>query len=604
MEDEASPFETSEMMGSFLASTPLLEASWNLCSRANATAPGSFLTGQVESADLIAFSGTEFVNGSEADTDDLVPLAGVLGGLFSALDCRDGSSRGGGTDDERVMVHAGLLKRFLSIFESPGLQNRMKAMEERKRSVVLTVLCITFGSPLLGNKSLIRAILRQRWGGNFCHVVMRHDIVPRLLFAPLASLNTQLLCLLRCGQLPMMCPHSGQPAIQISNEQKAQLLRFVLDFAEARLTTTDEDMGTGLFWPFGTYLFCSEGGAICVDGHNTVATAKLLHLILATATATSCIDDHLKYGECVQKISLQFLKTKGFMEGNPPESSYEAGLALALESSGLASQELISISARDCLQTVRQINVAPTLNCANLAKCLSKITRNRAQIEWYKASCDVSDEQMGYYDSFKQNQASMREAHVNKFRIKLARFWDGVINMIDNNELPYDFHTRSKWINASHFYQLLVEPLDIAEYYRTGMHHKQGHYLKHGRERRHEIFDKWWKGKNINEEENKRRNFAGLTQDSCFWARVEEAQESLEKVRSERNPMKLAELWQGVEEVAEYARKLIENKRVSKDVLAKKSSYSLLEEELVQLRDMKSKLQQFPPQFPGLLRMN
>lgn len=247
----------------------------------------------------------------------------------------------------------------------------------------------------------------------------------------------------------------------------------------------------------------------------------------------------------------------------------------------------------------KRMGRAPNLNSANLAIGLSKITPLRAQIEWYKASCDESDDQMGYYDSFKFRGASKRDFKVNMNRIKLAGFWNELIRMLETNQLPHDFHKRAKWVNASQFYKLLVEPLDIAEYYRSGMHMKKGHYIKHGRERRYEIFDKWWRERNVTEEENNTRSkFASQTQDTCFWAKVEEAREWLEDVRSESDPRKLSLLWQSIDEFEQYARRMVERKEVSKDVLSKNSSYSLWVEEL---RVLKLQQQKFPPQFPRFL---
>ncbi|GAB4855715.1 Lipase-like pad4 [Ancistrocladus abbreviatus] len=615
MEAETSQFETSEMMASLLASTQLLAKSWKLCNIANTVAPGSFVMDQVGSTGFIAFSGIRISDGSESFPDELVSPGSARDGLFSALD------RHAGEDEEPVMLHAGLLKVFLSMFDDPSFQTQMKATVEKSKSVILTghsiggamaslmaltllsylenvlsppqVLCITIGSPLLGNESLSKATLRQRWGGSFCHVVMKHDIVPRLLFAPLASLDTQLHCLLQFWQLKMISPHSGGSAVQMSDPQKAQLLHFVLQYAEAKASTTEQKRN-GFFWPFGNYFFCSEEGAVCVD--NAEANVRLLHLMLATATTTSCIEDHLNYGECIDNMSSGFLTRKSFMKGTLPESSYEAGMAMALESSGLFGQESISRAARDCLHMVMQGGSTPNLNGAKLAIALGKITPYRAQIEWYKECCAQSDDKMGYYDSFKRNQASMREAYVNRCRIMLAVFWQKIIRMIDNNELPYDFNKRGKWVNSSHSYQLLVEPLDIADYYRSGKHNIKGHYLQNGRERRHEILDKWWREMNANKEQTKRSRFASLTQDSCFWARVEEARETLEKVKGESDSRKLGELWESIGKFESYARRLIETKEVSEDVLAKSSSYSLWVEEL---EELKSKLQQFHPQFPS-----
>lgn len=206
------------------------------------------------------------------------------------------------------------------------------------------VLCITFGSPLLGNASLSRAILRERWGGNFCHVVSKHDIMPRLLFA-LPSLS-QLHVLLQYWHLSMTnSPQysSDKLAFQLRNEDISELFRFVLFHLQAlaqaeQETPTTSSTGTS-FWPLGSYLFCSQEGAICVD--NALSVVKMMHLMLITASPSSSIEDHLKYGDYVGKVCIQFFNQRSFMQADLlPESSYEAGVALALQSSGIDSQVL------------------------------------------------------------------------------------------------------------------------------------------------------------------------------------------------------------------------------------------------------------------------
>lgn len=251
--------------------------------------------------------------------------------------------------------------------------------------------------------------------------------------------------------------------------------------------------------------------------------------------------------------------------------------------------------AKEALKKAKKLGRTRNLNSANLAIGLSKINPFRAQIEWFKASCDNSAEQMGYYDSFKQRGASKRGFKVNMNRIKLAQFWDSLIDKLEANELPYDFHKRAKWVNASQFYKLVVEPLDIAEYYRTGMHLVKGHYMQHGRERRYKIFDKWWKTENDTDNPTARSRFASSTQDSCFWARVEEARDSLIKVRAEGDARKFLKMLEDVTKFDQYAKRLIENKEISQDVLAKNSSYTKFIEEW---KDLQSQLQLLQPQFP------
>ncbi|KAK7318419.1 hypothetical protein RJT34_03119 [Clitoria ternatea] len=618
--NETSPFESSEMLATFLSSTPLLSESWSLCRQASA-APffRTFVAERVGGVVYVAFSGVQ-PGGSDPDWRSLVPLASIGGEpLFSSRRSKEG--------EEPVMVHAGMLNLFFSLFNSFQKQMLEIVGNPDSKSVVITghsiggataslctlwllsylrsicssvsLLCITFGAPLLGNQSFSEAISKERWGGKFCHVASNHDIMPRLLFAPITPLTTQLNFLLQFWHFSMTSQE--KLSLQLSEKEKAELFTAVLDYLEAAATQDGEAASVPiLFHPFGNYLFVSEEGAVCVD--SPTAIVKMMHLMFASASPSSSIEDHLKYGDYVNNMSSQILKRKCCsMQSNIPDSSYEAGLELAIQSSGIANQESAMISAKECLKTTRRMGPSPTLNAASLAVSFSKIVPFRAQIEWYKSWCDKQDDQMGYYDSFKSRGSSKRDMKVNINRYKLARFWDSVIDMMEKNELPRDFDKRAKWVNASQFYKLLVEPLDIAEYYKKGLHIKNGHYLQHGRERRYDIFDRWWKDNRtratngqVNEERSK---YASLTQDSCFWARVEEARDWLNCVRSERDTNKLALLWDKIENFEKYAMQLIENKEVSYDVLAKNSSYSTWVEDLRELKQLKTKVERFPHQF-------
>ncbi|KAL6284353.1 hypothetical protein ACE6H2_015282 [Prunus campanulata] len=194
-------------------------------------------------------------------------------------------------------------------------------------------------------------------------------------------------------------------------------------------------------------------------------------------------------------------------------------------------QESASEPAKECLRIVRRLGRTPNLKCADLAVRFSRITPYRAEIEWYKGSCDKSDEKLGYYDAFKQRGSSKRGHKVNMNRHKLLHF---------------------------------------------GMAME---------ERRFEIFDRWWTEKRVNEEKNSKRiKFAGLTQDSCFWNKEEEARECVANVRSESDARKQALLWDSINNFEMYAARLVERKEVSEDVVAKNSSYKKLLEELTELR--------------------
>ncbi|KAL2247080.1 UNVERIFIED_CONTAM: Lipase-like PAD4 [Sesamum indicum] len=450
-----------------------------------------------------------------------------------------------------------------------------------------SVFCITYGSPMLGNEPFSQAILQERWGGNFCHIVAQHDIVPRLPFAPSFPSDVE-----RLRALFM------QLALQLSDENKAELFDKVLACIEARFgpAAGDDHQERRRYWPFGSYMIFTDKGSVCLD--NGTAIIKLLYLMLAEGSANSCTDDHLKYEDYVTKVCLHYLVKRRLLEVSFSESSSESGIALALQSSNISShQESVYGTAVNCLATARQLGWRRNLNTAKMAVSLSKINPFRAELEWYKTYCDRSEDLLGYYDSFKRRGASKRDFKVNMNRLRLGCFWDDLIDKLEKNQLAHDFHKLSKYVNASQFYKLLVEPLEIAEYYRTGMHREKGHYVEHGREKRFKIFDRWWGNRKVGDEESKPRSmYASLTQDSCFWAKVEEARDLIFNVTREPDPRRHLLPLDKIQKFEQHANGMIERKEVAVDVLAKNSSYNLFREEWSCL---KSQLQLLPSQFPG-----
>ncbi|KAK4426760.1 Lipase-like PAD4 [Sesamum alatum] len=602
MAPETSQFESSEMLATFLASTPLLEESWRLCSHANAAAQRSFAVNVVGQVAYVAFSAVQMVESGR----NLVELERCGRGILGSFPCHVEGKKA-------VMVDGGLLQLFLSFYSSQAFQNKISEIFSTSKSVVLaghslgggvaslsalwllshirttttksspTVFCITYGSPMLGNEPFSQAVLQDRWGGNFCHIVAQHDIVPRLPFASSFPLDVE-----RLRGLFV------QLALQLSDENKAELFDKVL--ASRFGPAAGDDQERSWYWPFGSYMICTDKGAVCLD--NGTAIVKLLYLMLAEGSANSCIDDHLKYEDYVSKVCLQYLQKRRLFEVSSSESSSESGIALALQSSRISShQEPVFGTAVICLATARQLGWRRNLNTAKMAVSLSKINPFRAELEWYKTYCDRSDDQLGYYDSFKRRGASKRDFKVNMNRLRLGCFWDDVIYKLEKNQLAHDFHKLPKYVNASQFYKLLVEPLEIAEYYRTGVHREKGHYVEHGREKRFKIFDRWWGDRKVGDEESKPRSkYASLTQDSCFWAKVEEARDLIYNVTRETDPGRHLLLLDKIQKFEQYANGMIERKEVSVDVLAKNSSYNLFREEW---SGLKSQLQLLPSQFPG-----
>ena len=81
-----------------------------------------------------------------------------------------------------------------------------------------------------------------------------------------------------------------------------------------------------------------------------------------------------------------------------------------------------------------------------------------------------------------------------------------------------------------------------------------------------------------------RSKYAGLTQDPCFWARVEEARELTERAKVDHDAPSLAMKLRSLREFEGYSGELVESKEVSIDVLAPQSSYTLWVDEWEELK--------------------
>ncbi|KAK3118054.1 hypothetical protein QOZ80_9BG0693560 [Eleusine coracana subsp. coracana] len=640
-EEEASMFETSHVLGALLASSPLLARAWDRCVAATAAASGFVQShGGGGETVYVAFSGVEAalsaaaagvgaaVAGGGADAFAPDGLGGdVARGLFAPLVAAEPDGAAG----EPVAVQALALHSFLKLSGCPDFQ--MLLNQIRGKPVVFTghslggtiaalaalhylcissssstcapappVLCVTFGSPLLGNEALSRAILRERWGGNFCHVVSQHDIVPRLLFCPLGAVPAHFILGMQLQQWPERNSHGGVATAITARmaDTDQEVLRQMIQTnisavaMEQKLDALVAPAGSP-YRPFGTYVLCSPDGAACVD--NPTAAVQLLYATFASRSSSGMESPevaHSCYTNLVLKMPQYLLRKRCLrVDNTSAASNYDAGVSMALAATGINGQLRQATEASSVRQWLRASKCAgrrPSLNCAQLATKLGRITPCRAQVEWYKA---LFDYQMGYYDAFKQRRSPKKFNRADMCRIKLGQFWDGVLSMLDAGQLPHDFHRRAKWVNAARFYQLFIEPLDIADYHRNNLHRTRGSYLLHGRERRYELFDRWWKargctGINIiaapSSSRRRRSKNAGLTQDPCFWARVEDAREMMESAQRERNPAELVMKLEELQEFERYADDLVARKEVSVDVLAPQSSYTLWLEEWKQLK--------------------
>ncbi|GLJ44995.1 hypothetical protein SUGI_0947200 [Cryptomeria japonica] len=327
--------------------------------------------------------------------------------------------------------------------------------------------------------------------------------------------------------------------------------------------------------PFGSYMFCSTQGAACIEDREVVL--KMLYFIMQSTeencvdrVAGSCISYHTGYGQMLENITECLFNETNI--ANPiSNSSFEMGIALQMEAIGVGAQNEHALLAT---RTAGEVKNKQDMNIAELNYKLSNHQSNMAELEWYKLCC----KDHGYYDSFKEHN-NKKDIHADGCRIKLANFWDEIVKMVENHELPGDFQCQNKWINSGNTYRKLVEPLDIAHHYR---HKGDESYLSPGvRPHRHVVLEKWMKDKEqtrigrSDRTKKPRTKFSSLTEDSCFWAHLEEACKTLASLQQEQQQLLVinSELKGGLEKFEDYVWNRIKVRSISAEVFLEESSF-------------------------------
>lgn len=160
---------------------------------------------------------------------------------------------------------------------------------------------------------------------------------------------------------------------------------------------------------------------------------------------------------------------------------------------------------------------------SDLEELRRKIEIRINELEQYRNQCLTIG--LGYYDAFKNKTRRDLDFQANLGRLDLAALWEKI------ELLGINVSQSEDWRRLATHYRLLVEPLDIANFYRLGKDEDTGGpYLSHGRPRRFKTFQQWLEDNEggINNQLRAPAISADepaasmLTQDSCLWAYVEE----------------------------------------------------------------------------------
>ncbi|OIT02258.1 PREDICTED: protein EDS1L-like [Nicotiana attenuata] len=464
--------------------------------------------------------------------------------------------------DEVAMVNEAFASRFEHILNNSPLKIEVeKAMSDGKQIVfaghssggpiaILAALwclehcctrpndnlvypyCITFGSPLVGDRIWSHALRRENWARYFIHFVMKYDIVPRILLAPLSSFQEWLQAI-----FDFINPKSRNyqhEAVVRSNDASKNFFMTVMKSASSvasyaacnlkgctnlLLETVSNIVQLSPYRPFGTYIFCTGNGKLVVV-ENPDAVLQLLFYCAQMSSETEVeevvarsLNEHLLYRKEMQEsLEMQDVVHLNNLTDIPLSSNAIALASDEVVTMNLALNDLgLSTRARLCLRAAGEWEKQKRKNEEKIDGNKNSIMEGLSKIQEYQIKCNI--QKVGYYDAFKL-QETIDDFNANVKRLELAGIWDEIIEMLKRYELPDSFEGRKEWIKLGTQFRRQVEPLDIANYYRHLKNEDTGPYMIRARPKRYRFTQRWL--------EHEERVQTGERSESCFWAEVEE----------------------------------------------------------------------------------
>ncbi|CBI34971.3 unnamed protein product, partial [Vitis vinifera] len=165
-----------------------------------------------------------------------------------------------------------------------------------------------------------------------------------------------------------------------------------------------------------------------------------------------------------------------------------AGIVMDLEIIGFDQTKLLRHNI-DINTVIRILGVEARIlahkNKASDAKKLNDIKIHMAQLEWYKKKS--KDLNKGYYDCFK-NQGSKRDIKIEQYRGHLTIYWKDMVAQVQRKPQKEGASFRTSWLYPGTTYRRMVEPLDIAAFYREG----RTDYINNGRSPHYKLLQQWY----------------------------------------------------------------------------------------------------------------
>ncbi|KAG5223824.1 senescence-associated carboxylesterase [Salix suchowensis] len=366
-------------------------------------------------------------------------------------------------------------------------------------------LCVTFGSPFIGNHGFQKAVLDcSNWNSCFLHVVGNKDLFPKA---------------------------------SISHNDTAQ--------------SASEDYKKG-----------------CASVDDLEVVSRLLE---STRRQAPCEAQEIDYYVGI----VNDLKSKVIIRENSQlDLSFmqplKAGIILQLEAIGVEmntqrqQQKVDNNNLISKLEEREKVLVEEQAKTIDSIQKLNQIKIKMVQLEWYKKFC--RNKEIGYYDCYK-NQLWRRDSEVTRLKKFLTNYWKNLVETF----------IRATWLYAGRNYRRMVEPLDIAEYYRENGNRD---YQTHGRSRHYILLEQWQEEEDANKltsspNNKKKEDVSGvLTEDSCFWEKVEGALISCKLLNDgTSNSVEKQSAKENLDMFKQYSMDQINKYAVSPEIFLKESSF-------------------------------
>ncbi|CAL1367875.1 unnamed protein product [Linum trigynum] len=457
-------------------------------------------------------------------------------------------------------VNEAFLRRFKALLASPQFVAEVEKARRESKQVIFTghsaggptailatlwflekyknasspilPLCLTFGSPLVGDRFLNHAVNRENWSKQFIHFVMRYDIVPRISLSQLQPNHQQqqlqdALKFFNPNIKDQLPPEFDPQSFFVhvmrgSSSVASHAACKIMGNTNLLLETVSSFVELSPYRPFGTFVFAAGNGKLVILRNPDAVLQVLFYSSQLSSPdevdeiAKRSLKDHLNYAnelkECLDNMqSVTSLDDHRDSLASIPLSSDSATAETAAINASLNDLGL-SVRARLCLRAAAELEKQKGRNQDTINDKMKDIEAKIQKLENYKNKCTV--QKRTYYRAFRLSEEKS-DFEANVTRLELAGIWDEIVEMLKRYELPDDFEGKQDWIELGTRFRLIAEPLDISNYYRHAKNEDTGTYMVRGRPKRYKCTQRW-------KEQVEGRAWSDDPPESCFWAEVEE----------------------------------------------------------------------------------